>query len=133
MNDNPCDTPIIPAPKKRKERRLQLAAGALLPLLVALAVAGWVLIGGIPDAALPPDLMGRLASLPVLCVQAGCAIVMAIAFIHLSMYEAPMALERAWYEAALGGCKNARWLIAMNSIRWIVVIGGFLAFFWPVR
>lgn len=127
------NTPLPADKPQRKVRRLNLAAWVLLPALVILAVAGYVFIGGLPGAELPPDLMGRLVGMAVLSVQAGCAIVMAIAFVHLSMYEAPMALERAWYEAALAGCKNARWLIAMNSVRWLVVIGGFLAFFWPVR
>lgn len=127
------DTPATPVTPQRKVRRLNLAAWVLLPALAALAVGAWVLLGGMPGAELPPDLLGRLVALPMLCVQAGCAIVMAIAFVHLSMYEAPMALERTWYEAAARGCKDARWLIAMNSLRWIVVIAGFLAFFWPVR
>lgn len=125
------DTPPVEA--RRKTRRLHLAAWVLLPILAVLAVLGWTVLGGLPDAELPPDLIGRLAALPVLCVQAGCAIVMAIGFVHLSMYEAPMSLERDWYEAALAGCRNARWLIAMNSLRWLAVGGGFLAFFWPVR
>lgn len=132
----PATAPLAEPEVKRSQRksvRAWFAALGGLPLLVGLFVVGWVVLGALPDADLSPDLINQLAALPRLCVQAGCAVVMAIFAVRVCMFEPPTALERAWWEAAALGDKNARWLVAFVTLRWAVAIGGFLAFFWPVR
>ena len=117
----------------RKTFALNLSAWVLLPLLAVLAIAGFVLLGALPGAELSPDLINRLSALPVLCVQAGCAIVMAAGFNNLFCYDACRSIERDWHDLALGGDSFAQWLLVRNDLRWAYLLTLFLAFFWPVR
>lgn len=123
-------TPIKPP---RKIFALNLSAWVLLPALAVLAIAGFVFLGALPGAELSPDLINRLSALPVLCVQAGCAIVMAAGFNNLFCYEPCRSIERDWHDLALGGDSFAQWLLVRNDLRWAYLLTLFLAFFWPVR
>lgn len=123
-------TPIKPP---RKIFALNLSAWVLLPALALLAIAGFVFLGALPGAELSPDLINRLSALPVLCVQAGCAIVMAAGFNNLFCYEPCRSIERDWHDLALGGDSYAQWLLIRNDLRWAYLLTLFLAFFWPVR
>lgn len=123
-------TPIKPP---RKIFALNLSAWVLLPALALLAIAGFVFLGALPGAELSPDLINRLSALPVLCVQAGCAIVMAAGFNNLFCYEPCRSIERDWHDLALGGDSFAQWLLVRNDLRWAYLLTLFLAFFWPVR
>lgn len=117
----------------RRTFGLNLSAWVLLPALAALAIAGFVLLGALPGAELSPDLMNRLSALPVLCLQAGCAVVMAAAFNNLFCWEPCRSIEAGWHDLALAGHAGARWLLLRNDLRWAFLIGVFLLFFWPVR
>lgn len=123
-------TPIKPP---RKIFALNLSAWVLLPALAVLAIAGFVFLGALQGAELSPDLINRLSALPVLCVQAGCAIVMAAGFNNLFCYEPCRSIERDWHDLALGGDSFAQWLLVRNDLRWAYLLTLFLAFFWPVR
>lgn len=117
----------------RKTFGLNLSAWVLLPVLAALAIAGFVLLGALPGAELSPDLINRLSALPVLCVQAGCAIVMAAGFNNLFCYEPCRSTEAGWHDLALAGHAGARWLLIRNDLRWAYLLTLLFAFFWPVR
>lgn len=125
------DTPAIKPP--RKTFALNLSAWVLLPLLALLAIAGFVLLGALPGAELSPDLINQLSALPVLCVQAGCAIVMAAGFNNLFCWEPCRSMEADWHGLALAGNAGAKWLLIRNDLRWAYLLTLFLAFFWPVR
>lgn len=113
--------------------RLNMAAWVWLPLLAALSVAGFILLGALPGVELSPDLINRLSALPVLCVQAGCAIVMAAGFNNLFCYEPCRSIEAGWHGLAMAGNKYAQWLLIRNDLRWAYLLTLLLAFFWPVR
>jgi hypothetical protein len=102
-------------------------------MLTALAIAGWIVLGALPGVELSPDLINRLSALPVLCVQAGCAVVMAAGFNNLFCYEPSRGIEAGWHGLALAGNRDARWLLVRNDLRWACLLALFLAFFWPVR
>jgi len=117
----------------RRAIRLNLAAGVWLPLLAVLSVAGFILLGALPGAELSPDLINRLSALPVLCVQAGCAIVMAAGFNYTCSWDPARGTEAGWHDLALAGNADAKWLLIRNDLRWAYLLTLFLAFFWPVR
>lgn len=121
------------AKSPRRAFGLNLSAWVLLPALALIAIAGFVVLGALPGAELSPDLINRLSALPVLCVQAGCAIVLAAAFNNLFCWEPCRGLEANWHDLALSGHAGARWLLVRNDLRWAFLLGSFLAFFWPVR
>ena len=117
----------------RKTFGMNLSAWVLLPALAVLAIAGFILLGALPGVELSPDLMNRLSAMPVLCVQAGCAIVMAAGFNNLFCYEPCRSIEAGWHDLALAGNRYAQWLLVRNDLRWAYLLTLLLAFFWPVR
>lgn len=126
-------TDDIASATPRKKFAINLSAWVLLPVLAALAVAGLIFLGALPGADIAADLIARLQALPVLCVQAGCAIVMAAGFNNLFCWEPCRGTEAGWHDLAMAGNAHAKWLLVRNDIRWAFLLGGFLAFFWPVR
>lgn len=122
-----------PGKPPRKTFGMNLSAWVLLPALAILAIVGFIVLGALPGVKLSPDLMERLSGMPVLCVQAGCAIVMAAGFNNLFCYEPCRSIERDWHTLALGGDRFAQWLLIRNDLRWAYLLTLFLVFFWPVR
>lgn len=126
-------TESTPKVTDRTAFRLNLSAWVLLPVLALLAIGGWVVLGALPGVELSPDLINRLSALPVLCVQAGCAIVMAAGFNYTCSWDPARGTEAGWHDMALAGNREARWLLVRNDLRWAYLLTLFLAFFWPVR
>ena len=102
-----------------------------LPGMVALAVLGYIVLGGI--ARVGPDALAWLAELPAMCAYAVAWIGFAWLIQHLYMRDFSREEERELHEAAREGEEGARWLIVKARIEIFAALLLSLVFFWPAR
>lgn len=105
----------------------------VLPLLVLLAIVGWIFIGGLPDVELTGDLMSWLAELPILTCYALATLVAAMAGMHLTGMNIDNADRLALLQRAASGNRDAYRVVRHESLCWFVMLGFAALFFWPAR
>ena len=133
-----------PQPLQKKTLRLNLSAWLLLPFLAALAVAAYIVLGGLPNAerSITPDLIRWLVILLIVTLYWGAMVVSAAATVMVFMWEPPRGIEKQWIDMVLAGRgdvtgeigRNARWLLIRNDIRWCVMLliaSGFFLYLAP--
>lgn len=102
-----------------------------LPLLVALAFFGYVVLGAFSRLGIDP--LAWLAELPVLCAYAAAACGGAWLFKRTNLHDITAAKDRELHDLAQLGDPHARWLLTKDRIEWLVLLIAFFAFFWPAR
>jgi len=102
-----------------------------LPVLCALAIVGYVVLGAI--ARIGADPLAWLAEIPVMCAWA--AVACATAWLMKRTYgdDLDPARERDIYDRALAGDENAKWLRDRDRLEWAFCLLLSFAFFWPAR
>lgn len=102
-----------------------------LPGLVLLAIAGFVVLGGI--ARVGTDSLAFLLELPALCAYALAAFGLSWLIKSLYLYDIDRAAEKALQDRVLAGDANARWLLVKDRLETLVCVVLMLAFLWPAR
>lgn len=103
-----------------------------VPLLVVLAIVGWLVIGAI-DRTAGTDMLAQLVDLPIRTAYAVVAI--AIAFLARRRFRRRLTdtEQRRLWEAAADGEKGALTIVVMDALVWIITLVVSLLFFWPSR
>lgn len=102
-----------------------------LPLMVALAVAGWIVLGGV--ARVGSDPIAWLVELPVLCAYAAAAGGCAWLFKNTYLHDINRNVEHDLHRLAQAGDANAKWILIKDRLEWLVLLILAFAFFWPAR
>jgi len=102
-----------------------------LPLLVALAFFGYVVLGAFSRLGIDP--LAWLAELPVLAAYAAAACGGAWLFKRTNLHDITAAKELELHALAQQGSADARWLLIKDRLEWLVLLIAFFAFFWPAR
>ena len=122
---------------KRSSWYIALASAAVLPGLVLLSILGVIVLGGVADSmpkdALVRDMLSWLKNLPVLTAYATAAVVLAMTVLWAFAYEPGPGTEAGWFDMALAGDANAKWLIVQHNVHRLLMLAMFLAFFWSAR
>lgn len=103
-----------------------------LPVLVLLAVGGWVFMGAL-DPAVTGDALAWLLELPVLCAYAACALAAAWLAKRTYLHDLDADTERELHGSAAAGDTEAQWVLKKDRLEWLVLIVLFALFFWPAR
>lgn len=103
-----------------------------LPVLVVLALGGWIVFGAL-DPAITGDALAWLLELPVLCAYAAAALAAAWLCKRTYLYDMDTAAEQQLQDRVAAGDDHARWLLTKDRIEWLVLVLVFLLFFWPER
>jgi len=103
-----------------------------LPLLVFLAVGGWVVLGAL-DRTVGADFLAQLLQLPITAAYLATACAAAWLFKRTYLLDLSSVEERAMHESAGAGNRMALRLIILDRLEWLVLIGLFVAFFWISR
>lgn len=105
----------------------------VLPLLVLLAIAGWVVIGGLPSVVLTGDLMSWLAELPILTCYALATLVAAMAGMHVTGMNLDNADRLALMHRAASGNYEAYRVVRHEALCWFAMLALAALYFWPAR
>lgn len=101
-----------------------------LPILVLVAVAGWILLGGITDRN---DLIRWLLELPVLTTYALAALGVAYLARRRQRRKLTKDESRLLWERTLNGERGALIVYLTDVLVWAVTFVSSLWFFWPRR
>lgn len=105
----------------------------VLPLLVLLAIGGWLVIGGLPDVELTGDLMSWLAELPIVTCYALATLIAAMCGMHLSGMNIDNADRLALLQRAASGNRDAYRVVRHESLCWFAMLAFAALYFWPAR
>jgi hypothetical protein len=94
-----------------------------LPVLVILALFGWIVFGAL-DQRITSDALAWLLELPIQCAYFAAACAAAWMFKQTYLFD---------FQLNLAGDRNARWLLIKDRLEWFFLLGISLAFFWPAR
>jgi hypothetical protein len=108
-----------------------LIALVVLPAMVLVSLAAYVLLGALPNVQLTGDQVSWLIELPILTVYAGAAVVTAATFNLAMTWEPGPHTEAGWHDRALAGDRHAKWLLIRNDLRWLALLVLFGAWYWP--
>ncbi len=103
-----------------------------LPLLVVLALVGYVVIGAF-DRTAGGDLLGLLLELVVRCVYFACVGAAAWLFKRTYLHDLPDVQEQALHDRASSGDAGAKWLLVKDRIEWLLLLLLSAAFLWVSR
>lgn len=122
---------------KRSSWILAACSAGALPGFVVLSIIGVIVLGGIAEAmptnAAVKELLTWLQTLPVLSANAAAAVVFAMFVLWAFAYEPGPGAEKEWFDKALSGDANAKWLIVQHNIHRLLMLAMFLFFFLPKR
>lgn len=107
--------------------------GVWMPVLVLLALGGFVVFGALPGVAITGDLIAWMLELPVACLWLAAAMGAAWLFKATYLQDLDSAQEAALYQLVLQGNAHARWLLIKDRLEWAFLIVLFALFFWPAR
>jgi len=103
-----------------------------LPLLVVLAVGGWVVLGAL-DRTVGADFLAQLLQLPISAAYLSTACAAAWLFKRTYLRDLTASEESELHSCAGQGDRNALRLIILDRLEWLVLIALFVAFFWISR
>lgn len=103
-----------------------------LPVLVILALFGWIVFGAL-DQRITSDALAWLLELPIQCAYFAAACAAAWMFKQTYLFDFQLNREQALHDLILAGDRNARWLLIKDRLEWFFLLGISLAFFWPAR
>ena len=122
---------------RRSSWILAIGSAAALPGLVLLSIVGVIVLGGVaeslPQSAAVKDLLALLQSLPVFSAHAAAAVVFAMFVLWGFAYEPGQGTEAGWFDMALAGNADAKWLIVQHNVHRLLMLAMFLYFFLPKR
>lgn len=103
-----------------------------LPVLCALAIVGYVVLGAI--ARVGADPLAWLAEIPVMCAWAAVAAAAAWLIKRTYLLDLDVEMERELhFRVREHGDPNAMWLLILDRLEWFVLLLLMFAFFWPAR
>ncbi|MBN4937325.1 hypothetical protein JY409_04615 [Stenotrophomonas maltophilia] len=103
-----------------------------MPVLVILALIGWVLLGAL-DRTIGGDVLAQLLQLPIHAIYLAAACAAAWMFKRTYLYDLNEAEEWELHAAALAGDGRAWRMLLLDRVEWLCLIGLFVAFFWIAR
>lgn len=103
-----------------------------LPVLVTLALLGWILLGAL-DRSIGADVLGQLVQLPIFAAYLATACAGAWLFKRTYLYDLNDSEEQRLHDAARRGDAAAWRLLLLDRVEWLFLIGLFVAFFWIAR
>lgn len=103
-----------------------------LPILIALSLVAWVVLGAL-DRTIGADMLAQLLQLPIsaACLATACAA--AWLFKRTYLYDLRAAEEAELHKLALAGNPLAWRMLVKDRLEWLVLICLFTAFFWVAR
>ncbi len=104
-----------------------------MPVLVLLALGGFLVFGGLPGVAVSGDLIAWMLELPIACLYLAAAMGAAWLFKFTYLDDLNAVREIQLHELVLQGNAHARWLLIKDRLEWAFLIVLFAAFFWPAR
>lgn len=105
----------------------------VLPALVLLSLAAWLVLGGLPDVTLTGDLVSWLVELPILTCYALATLVAAMAGMHLTGMNIDNADRIALLQRAASGNRDAYRVVRHESLCWFGMLALAALYFWPAR
>lgn len=103
-----------------------------LPVLVFLALLGWILLGAL-DRTIGSDVLAQLLQLPITAAHLATACAGAWLFKRTYLYDLNVSEEQRLHEAARGGDASAWRMLLLDRAEWFCLVGLFVAFFWIAR
>ncbi|NWF33164.1 hypothetical protein HH110_08905 [Stenotrophomonas sp. SAM-B] len=103
-----------------------------LPVLIFLALLGWVLLGAL-DRTIGGDLLAQLLQLPISAAYLATACAAAWLFKRTYLFDLPEDEERQLHDAARAGDRSAWRMLLLDRAEWMGLVGLFVAFFWIAR
>ena len=105
----------------------------LIPLMLALMLAGWAFFAQLDPRIAVDNPFAFVLELPAIGAYAFAAIGTASAVKLLLWSDIPRKAEDALNKAAAEGSKGARWILIKDRIEWTVLLIIFVIFYWPAR
>lgn len=103
-----------------------------LPVLIFLALLGWILLGAL-DRTIGGDVLAQLLQLPISAAYLATACAAAWLFKRTYLFDLHDDEERQLHEAARAGDRSAWRLLLLDRAEWVGLVGLFVAFFWIAR
>lgn len=103
-----------------------------MPVLVILAIVGWIVFGAL-DQRITADALSWLLELPIQCAYLAAACGAAWMFKFTYLFDFQINREQALHDLVLAGNTHARWLLIKDRAEWAFLLVLFVLFFWPAR
>lgn len=105
----------------------------VLPALVLLALAGYLVLGGLPGVTISGDQIAWLSELPFVTAWAMATLVAAFCAMQITGMNIENAERIALLERAAAGNRDAYRVVRLESICWFAMLALAALFFWPAR
>lgn len=103
-----------------------------LPVLIFLALLGWILLGAL-DRTIGGDVLAQLLQLPISAAYLATACAAAWLFKRTYLLDLRDDEERQLHDAARAGDRSAWRMLLLDRAEWVALVGLFVAFFWIAR
>jgi hypothetical protein len=103
-----------------------------LPVLIFLAVLGWILLGAL-DRTIGGDVLAQLLQLPISAAYLATACAAAWLFKRTYLFDLRDDEERQLHDAARAGDQSAWRMLLLDRAEWVGLVVLFVAFFWIAR
>lgn len=103
-----------------------------LPVLIFLALLGWILLGAL-DRTIGGDVLAQLLQLPISAAYLATACAAAWLFKRTYLFDLRDDEERQLHDAARAGDRSAWHMLLLDRAEWVGLVGLFVAFFWIAR
>lgn len=103
-----------------------------LPVLIFLALLGWILLGAL-DRTIGGDVLAQLLQLPISAAYLATACAAAWLFKRTYLFDLNDKDEQRLHDAACRGDGSAWRVLLLDRAEWLCLVGLFVAFFWIAR